>query len=163
MNPLPETTGWNVRGYHPREVVALARLFTRTVREVNARDYSPEQIDAWAPEKTDINHWNLRLRGRTVLVAESDSDIVGFVAWEADGHLDLLYVDYRHQRRGIGTALCRPMEKSAVERQIPRIYTEASITARPFFEAMGFKVVAPQTVTFGGMDFKNFRMEKFIH
>ncbi len=41
-----------------------------------------------------------------------------------------------------------------------RLHTEASITARPFFERCGFLLVAEQTVALRGQQFVNFRMEK---
>jgi predicted aspartyl protease len=40
------------------------------------------------------------------------------------------------------------------------LYTEASITARPVFEAMGFRIIVPQTVTVQGESMTNYRMEK---
>lgn len=41
-----------------------------------------------------------------------------------------------------------------------RIFTEASITARPFFERQGFRVVREQTVSRQGVSMINFVMEK---
>jgi putative acetyltransferase len=43
-----------------------------------------------------------------------------------------------------------------------RLFTEASITARPFFEARGFTVLAPQVVTLRGVEFVNYRMELLL-
>jgi putative acetyltransferase len=40
------------------------------------------------------------------------------------------------------------------------MHTEASLTARPAFEANGYRVIAAQTVRFNGQSFRNFRMEK---
>jgi putative acetyltransferase len=42
------------------------------------------------------------------------------------------------------------------------LYTEASITARPAFEAQGFRVIAAQTVERRGESFTNYRMEKAL-
>ena len=43
---------------------------------------------------------------------------------------------------------------------LARLYTEASITARPLFESQGFVVLAPQVVRCRGAEFVNFRMER---
>ena len=43
---------------------------------------------------------------------------------------------------------------------LARLFTEASITARPFFEAHGFTVLAAQVVTCRGVEFVNYRMER---
>jgi putative acetyltransferase len=45
---------------------------------------------------------------------------------------------------------------------MPRVFTEASIMARPFFERNGFQVIAAQIVEKRGQKFQNFRMEKFF-
>ena len=38
----------HIRPYRSSDCPALAELFYQTVHAVNARDYSPEQLDAWA-------------------------------------------------------------------------------------------------------------------
>jgi N-acetylglutamate synthase-like GNAT family acetyltransferase len=45
---------------------------------------------------------------------------------------------------------------------IQKLFTEASITARPFFERRGFRVITPQEVERRGMKFINYVMEKAI-
>ena len=162
MNAAPPAAGLNVRWYRPWEVAALARLFTDTVRRVNAKDYSPEQIDTWAPEPPDLEHWRGRLSALMVLVAEQGPEITGFAALEPDGHLDLLYVHHHFQRRGIATTLCRRIEAEALVCSLDRIFTGASLTARPFFENAGFRMITPQTVTHRGVPFQNYRMEKIL-
>jgi hypothetical protein len=42
------------------------------------------------------------------------------------------------------------------------LFTEASITARPFFEAEGFVVLSPQVVISRGVEFVNYRMERVL-
>ena len=64
------------------------------------------------------------------------------------------------QRRGIARALLQHIEESARALDLRRLYTEASITARPAFEAVGFRVILPQTVTVRGESMTNYRMEK---
>jgi putative acetyltransferase len=43
-----------------------------------------------------------------------------------------------------------------------RLYTEASITARPVFERHGFHVIAAQEVPARGALLRNYRMEKTL-
>jgi putative acetyltransferase len=54
------------------------------------------------------------------------------------------------------------IESVAKERGLSRLYTEASITARPVFEALGFHIVAEQTVTRDGVPMLNYRMVKSV-
>ena len=149
-----------IRPYCPSDTPALLALFHDTVHAVNASDYSPEQVDARAPPTQDADAWAARLGAWDTLVAEEDSRLVGFCDLEADGHLDHLYCHKDWQRRGVGTRLLAGVEAIAREKGITRLTTEASITARPFFEAHGFHVLQEQTVYVRGVAFTNYRMEK---
>jgi len=149
-----------IRQYTDNDLESVVGLFTDTVRHVNIRDYSAEQIAAWAPQPPDLPRWRERLANLNLWVAESDHRIIGFCGLGADGHVDLLYVDYRFQRRGVARRLYQQVETEAQRRGIGRLFTEASITARPFFESMGFGSLEEQRVELRGVVFKNFRMEK---
>ena len=70
---------------------------------------------------------------------------------------DRLYVHKDHQRKGIAAALCDALEAAA---KPGRIYTHASLTARPFFLARGYKELRRQTVERLGVKMDNFVMEK---
>jgi putative acetyltransferase len=76
------------------------------------------------------------------------------------GHVDMLYVHPDFQRRGVARALLTHIERLARTQSLDRLYTEASITARPVFEAIGFRLIAPQTVIVRGECMTNYRMEK---
>ena len=43
----------HIRNYASEDCLILARLFYDTVHTVNARDYTPEQLEAWAPAPPD--------------------------------------------------------------------------------------------------------------
>ena len=148
--------------YEVADNSVLARLFSETVRAVNAADYSAEQVEVWAGDPPNLERWLGQGAGRIVFVAEHDSQIVGFVNFEPNGHIDHLYVHRLFQRIGVASALLRCIEEHACSTQLNRIFTEASITARPFFEHAGFQVIAAQTVTLKGISFSNYCMEKSL-
>jgi putative acetyltransferase len=152
----------NVRLYQPHDAAAVAHVFTESVHSSGAADYSPEQLLAWAPKPADIEHWRRKLSKLICFVAEIDSRIVGFVTFEPNGHLDHLYVHSRFQRQGVASALYRRLENEARPRAIHRIFAEASITARPFFERAGFRLIAAQEVKHGAISFINYRMERLL-
>lgn len=127
---------------------------------MNRADYSGEQVEAWAPGVPDPDEWHERMTGRRTLVAEEGGEVVGFAELEGDGHLDMLYLRKDAVRRGVGRGLYRAVEREARASGLGRIFTEASITARPFFERHGFRVVREQTVTVRGVQMTNFAMEK---
>jgi putative acetyltransferase len=62
--------------------------------------------------------------------------------------------------RGVGRRLYEAAEREAGELGLESVSTEASLTARPFFERLGFRVVREQTVVRRGVGLTNFVMEK---
>jgi putative acetyltransferase len=151
-----------VRDYVPADVDALIDLFREAVRRVAIRDYSGAQVRAWAPDMAEREKWVERRASRPTWVAEIDGKIAGFTDLEPDGHVDMMYVHPDFKGRGVANALMAKVEEAAAEQKLGRLYTEASITAKPFFEKKGFRVIAPQTVHVRGQDLVNYRMEKFM-
>jgi UPF0176 protein len=141
----------------------IAQLFHDTVREVNIRDYSAEQVQAWAPENLYFRDWVKICSNRFTYIAEDAEEIIGFAELETSGHIGCFYCHKDYQRRGVGTRLYQTIEAKAVELGINRIYTEASITARAFFKSRGFAVVKEQQVVVRGARFTNFAMEKNLN
>jgi putative acetyltransferase len=151
-----------IRRYMPADTQPIMQLFHDTVHAINIRDYSPEQIDAWAPPVMDEQRWKQRLSDHHTFVAEIDGVIVGFADFEDNGHLDCFYCHKDYQGVGVGKRLLAALEAEAQTRGIGRFFTEASITARPFFERHGFVVIQEQHVLHNGVTFTNYRMEKWL-
>lgn len=141
-----------LRPYRSEDCPALAALFYDTVHTVNARDYTPEQLDAWADGQVDLAAWDASFLAHTTLVAEAEGIIVGFADLADDGYLDRLYVHKDWQGRGVATALCDALPGARV--------THASLTARPFFEQRGWQVVKEQQVERRGVLLTNFVMKR---
>lgn len=148
-----------LRQYTPADCAEILKLFYDTVHTVNAKDYTKEQLDVWAPKNTDAAHWNRSLLAHYTLVAVEDSQIVGFGDIDETGYLDRLYVHKDFQRQGIATALCDALE-CAYGDTVSVICTHASVTAKPFFEQRGYRVINAQQVERQGVLLENFRMKK---
>jgi ribosomal-protein-alanine N-acetyltransferase len=93
----------------------------------------------------------LRNRDAVVLKAvdesRDDAPIAGFASmrfgWE-ETHLDLLAVQPRYRRRGIGTALLRWLEESALTAGVSIVrleVRESNVSALRFYERMGYRQV----------------------
>ena len=151
-----------LRPYHPADCPRLAALFRATVQTLNASDYTQLQLDAWTSGADDLNAWYRTFAFHIAFVAWEGEEIVGFGDIDASGYLDRLFVHKDRQSQGIGTALCDALE-NAVE--APVLTTAASLTARPFFEGRGYRVVRAQQVERQGIFLGNFWMykEKFSH
>lgn len=145
-----------IREYRSSDCEELAGLFYNTVHTVNAKDYTKEQLDVWATGQVDLKTWDRSLQEHFSIVAVEDDTIVGFGDMDQTGYLDRLYVHSEHQGKGIATAICDRLE-AAVQ---GNVVTHASITARPFFEQRGYKVVKEQQVERQGIFLTNFVMIK---
>jgi putative acetyltransferase len=155
---MPSDTSLSVRMYGSADLDATVTIFLGAIRRVACKDYDQAQIDAWA--HVDLAHWGKRRLCRPTWVALLDGVPVGFTDLEPDGHIDMMYVHPGHQGIGIATLLLATVENAAKAQNLSCVFTEASITAKPFFEKRGFSVLVPQRVETRGQMFINFRMQK---
>ncbi len=145
-----------IRTYRSTDCKELTELFYHTVHRVNAKDYTKEQLDAWATGQVDLKKWDQSLQEHYSIVAVDDNVITGFGDIDKTGYLDRLYVHSDYQGKGVATALCNQLE-SAVQQNI---VAHVSITARPFFEKRGYQAVREQQVERRGIFLTNFVMIK---
>lgn len=145
-----------IRKYQQSDCKELTELFYNTVHTVNATDYTEKQLNVWATGQVDLRQWNLSLQEHCSVVAVENDIIVGFGDIDKTGYLDRLFVHVDYQRKGIATSICNQLEQ-LVEGNIT---THASITARPFFEKRGYKVVKEQQVERQGIFLTNYVMAK---
>ena len=150
-------SGVVLKRYRTEYCDQTAELFYETVHTVNAKDYSEEQLNVWADGKTDLEKWNKSLLEHYSIVAIKDGQLVGFGDIDETGYLDRLFVHKDFQHQGIASAICTLLEDNCNAKTIS---TCASITARPFFEKRGYKVIKKQQVQRKGIFLTNFVMEK---
>lgn len=146
-----------IRTYKNADCDALAELFHETVHTVNAGDYTPAQLSAWAKDCDSLKVRRKDLSVQKTLVAEQNGVIIGFGSIDKLGCLDLLFVHKDFQRQGVATALCNELEKG-----FSVIRTYSSVTAKPFFERRGYAEIKAQEVERLGVKLKNFVMIKTI-
>jgi len=146
----------------PADLDAMRRLYRDTILSVNIRDYTREQVNAWAARWTNMPGWNKRMADQHVIVDDIDGHIGGFSSLTKDGHVDLLFVHKDHQGEGVARRLMDGMVTVAMGYGLAALTTDASVTARPFFERMGFTVVTPQTIMVDGVALNNFKMTRAL-
>jgi len=137
----------------------MMQLFYDTVHTVNARDYRKDQLNNWAPLDINKTFWEQRLKKNVCKVAFINNIMVGFTEL-VDEHVETMYVHKDFQRRKVAANLIDELLQIALERNYSVLTTEASLTARPFFEAFGFRVTRVKKKLFNGKDFTNFKMAK---
>lgn len=139
---------------------ALSALYEAAVRGLGSRDYSAAQIEAWASPTPSAQALTDRMRdGRVRLVAARGAP-VGFVDVERDGHIDLLYVAPEAAGQGVARVLLEGAHDIGRAAGASRLYAEASETARPVFERLGFRVIARRDFEVAGVAIHNWAVEK---
>lgn len=145
-----------IRNYESTDCKELAELFYNTVHTINAKDYTKEQLDAWASGQVDLEKWDQSFQEHFTVVAVENGIIVGFGDVDTTGYFDRLYIHKNNQRKGIATAICDQLESKVQG----KIVTHASVTAKPFFEKRGYKILKEQQVVRKEIFLKNYVMEK---
>jgi putative acetyltransferase len=144
------------------DFIAVAQIFHESIHHLAARDYTKEQLETWSGAKRSAEHWRIRTKDLKVKIAWMENTPAGFIGYSHDGHIDLLFTCPSFARRGIARALVLDAESDLLSRKTATAWTEASLTARTFFEAMGYTMVREQTVRCNGVDLNNCRMDKAL-
>ena len=144
----------------PEDLREILQVFSNAISITCAGDYSAQQLEAWASGSAYTDRWIAKMRSQYFVLAIVANQVAGFASLENDHHVDFLFVEPGHQHQGIATALLHQLEEESRRRRQTRMTTNASITARPFFEQRGFTVLEQQQVTIGSVQLTNFRMEK---
>ncbi len=145
-----------IKEYRVEYLKEMTELFYNTVHTVNARDYTKAQLNVWATGAVDLEKWHKSFSEHYTVLAFKNNLVVGFGDIDKSGYLDRLYVHRDYQGQGIGGAICDRLE----EKIKGKIYTYASITAKPFFEKRGYITVKENQVERQGVVLINYLMEK---
>ena len=151
-----------IRKYMSGEEERLWEIYYGAIRHICIRDYTDEQVKAWAPDEFDRDEWRENIRSMNSYVAILEGEIVGYTDLQEDGYIDHFFVDFKTQRRGVGNKLMNTVIADAKLKGIDKLYSHVSKTAKDFYLAKGFKVVRENTATIRGVDLANFIMERGV-
>jgi putative acetyltransferase len=137
------TASITVRAMRVDEARRFLEIHHDAVRGLAANDYPPAVIDAWAPPTTD-ERLQLFLQNRdneVRLMAEMDREAVGIGALVvANSELRACYVLPSAGGRGVGAAIVNEIERIARDHGLRELHLESSVTAEPFYAALGYSV-----------------------
>lgn len=140
----------------------VVKLITQTVHTVCTKEYTKEELDAWAPDNFDINKFKSNIYGCYNLVAFEKGKLVGFISATTGGYINRLYTHKDYLRKGIASALYNKVEEWAKERNIPELVLDSSKTAEGFYLKMGFEKSGISVIEHGNIVFRNSVMRKSI-
>lgn len=152
----------DIRNYTNCDLIQITKLFYDTVHTINVKDYTKSQLDVWARGNIDESYWNKSFLAHNTLVAEENNIIVGFGDMDSNGYVDRLYIHKDYQHRYIAKTILNMLEQNAINNGVSTFTTHASITAKPFFEKQGYKIICENTVILNNVNLINYTMEKHI-
>ena len=151
----------NIRKYRPEDSEEKTEMHLKTIREVNSRDYTEEEVEAWSTfddsqhvSEEKIERW----------IAEEEGDIIGFSDYRFDeGTITGVYVHPDYLRRGIGSRLLEKVLQDAKNKGLDELTAEASVTAKEFYQSHGFEVVEETVHETNGEEVQAFKMRKHLN
>ena len=153
-------TNLGIRRLAAQDIPEMRELFRATVLTVNSKDYTKEEVEDWASCGDSVEHWKeLLAKNNYIGALDGQGGIVGFSSMNAEGYLHSMFV-HKEQGKGVATLLLSEVEKIARRYGVHKISVEVSVTARPFFEKHGYKVVKEQKAKANRLYLTNYVMEK---
>lgn len=136
----------------------IPELFTNTIHKTCHKDYTKEQLNAWANPNIDYKVWEKRVNKTKPFLAVIDDKLVGFTEFY-DDYIDCFYVHHEYQGQGVGKALMSTILDEAIKNGIKVLRVDASITAKRFFESFGFVEVKKNIVKRNNQELINYSLE----
>lgn len=155
-------TRMNIRDFHIGDEASLYQVLHSAVHRVASRDYTPEQLNAWAPAEPDHEAWMIKMRALRPFVAEIEGVIAGYADLQASGYIVHFFVSADFPRRGVGRMLMDRIHEKAAHLGITQLTSDVSKTAQPFFTRFGFEIVEQRFPVRQGVTIPNALMRKTL-
>jgi putative acetyltransferase len=134
-----------VRSMRVDEARRFLEIHRAAVRELAVKDYPPSVIDQWPPLPiTDaiVERFLTNPDDEIRLIAVLDGATVGIGALVTAAYeLRACYVVPDFTRLGVGAAIASEIERIARQHRLDYLQLESSVTAEPFYAALGYRVV----------------------
>jgi putative acetyltransferase len=120
----------------------IKEVHDRAVLELCRNDYTAGQLKSWI-NRSPLEKYVWRLETQRVFIAEKDGRTLGFVRWyPKTNELCSICVEPEYARQGIGTQLMEYAYADAKEIGAESLWLDASLTAVPFYQALGWDYVS---------------------
>ncbi len=149
-----------LRPFLPTDAPLLAQIVRAAVEELTGDDYTAAQQEAWIASAADETAFGDHLTSLLTLIGTLESSPVGFIALKDNQKIEMLYVHPAVAGQGVGTMLLNAAERIATARGSKKLTTDASDTARSFFERRGYSAQRRNTVIRSGEWLGNTTMDK---
>lgn len=140
-----------VRRAAAQDAEAIHRAHMRSIQEICAKDYSPQEIQGWGHRPYREDQRLASIKNDLVWVVEDHGSIEGYGhlrIFEKEGvkrgHIFGLYLTPKVVGKSLGKAIVELMKDEIKAAQVKRVSLEATITARDFYRKAGFVDAGPE-------------------
>ena len=138
-----------IRAATSEDIPALCGLIERSIRQLNAKEHSPEAMELVCALFTE-DRLHRDLQRRDMFILENHELLIGTISL-GDGKLHSLFVEPDQARKGYGSQLVSHIEDFAHSRNLQKLSLNVSLTAIPFHEKLGYLKLNEVRVDFGLM------------
>lgn len=128
----------NYRKARMEDAAAVTDIVQKTKAEIYPKYYPKEVVDFFG-QLHCYEHIAADIQKQKVYVLEAGGVLVGTGSYEGN-HITRVYVLPQYQKKGYGRYILQALEKEIAAQQ-NRIFLEASLPARKFYENNGYKTV----------------------
>jgi GNAT superfamily N-acetyltransferase len=126
------------------DIPAVARLLRELASEFIVHESPAEEGSTFLRENDEDGIRGYVARGHVYHVADTGTELAGFIAMRDGSHLFHLFVAKRWHRQGVARRLWDVARNAALAAGNPAVFTvNSSKVARPVYESFGFVPSAP--------------------
>jgi putative acetyltransferase len=151
-----------IREFRLGDEPALYQVFFSAIHEIASKDYTPQQVNAWAPIEIDQELWANKMLSIQPFVVETSGQIVAYADVQASGYIDHFFVSGAVARQGVGSMLMNHIHQIATAQGMTMLTSHVSLTAQPFFAKFGFSIIEQCCPEIRGVVFSNALMSKSL-
>lgn len=148
-----------LRRITPNDQSLLRDIYADAIESQAGMLYSQQQVQAWSALA-----WLPGVLDRTFQEGSGwiSGEGAAFAIRYPVTRLALLYCRGSAARQGHASQLLVQIELDAMSCGLNQLTTEASQFSRPLLEHFGWRLVAPETIAIGGVEFERYRMAKAL-
>ena len=143
--------------------MALREVYEDAIRTCGKSLYSQEQIDAWTSLAYLPGVLDKPIKEGVGWVSCVNKRIEAFALRYPNNRLALLYCRGSSSRQGHATALLKQIEAETIKERPINLKTEASLCSYQLLLKHGWKIISPEEIQIGGVNFFRYLMEKTLY
>lgn len=148
-----------IREYESKDYETCRRIIGNSTAQINEK-YSDEELKHLQEVIPDMVVGFAEKEGFDFYIASKNGEIVGVAGYHLKGEVAGVFVSPDHQRQGIGERMMEEIEGKASDQGIQKLEVLSSLTAKKFYDKLGFQELKKKYTDMDGKDIPVYKMEK---